>query len=111
MGLHAERTLRQRVKGDMSEGIDPDRFYAEMGTVKASISAATAQLAALTAEVRGDLAHGQRKLDDHEMRLRSLEAHRDKGSGASVLATRIVTAVIAVAGGGIGTALIQAIHH
>lgn len=95
----------------MGDGIDPDRFYAEMGTVKAQIGEVSAQLAALTAEVRGDLAHGQRKLDDHEVRLRSLEVDRDKRGGGSAAVSRIVTGVIAIAGGGIGTALIQAIHH
>jgi hypothetical protein len=95
----------------VNDGIDSERFHADMAGVRAEISAMGTLLAALTAEVRGDLAHGQRKLDDHETRLRALEAASATGNGASKAVGRIVTGVIAVAGGGIGTALIQAIHH
>lgn len=110
----------------MSEAIDSERFHQEMASVRALIGAVGTQVAALTAEVRGDLAHGQRRMEDHELRIRnqealmperlserltSLESDRDKSRGSSGAVGRIFTAGIALASGGIGAAIIQAVHH
>lgn len=59
----------------MSEGVEitlRDVYEAQQQT-QAQVSAAVGQLALLTAQVSERLDHGQRKLDDHELRIRQAE--------------------------------------
>jgi hypothetical protein len=85
-----------------------------------------ADLHAHTARVDERLASGQRRMEDHEGRVRlleqlmperlsdrltSLESDRDKSRGSSGTVGRILTAGIALAGGAVGAAVIQAVHH
>lgn len=101
-------------------------IYDQQLRTSAEVAAVRTDVAGLTARVEVQFDHGSRKMSDHDARLRdlegriperlservtSLETDRDKGSGSSGAVGRIVTCIIAVAGGGIGTAIIQAIHH
>lgn len=107
-------------------GITLRDIYDQQLRTSAEVSAVRTDVAALTARVEVQFDHGARKMNDHDARLRdveariperlserltSLETDRDKGSGSSGAVGRIVTAVIAVAGGGIGSAVVAAIVH
>ena len=110
----------------MSDEITLRDIYEQQLRTQADVAATRADMAGLRAGVTSDLAHGSKKMDGLDERMRqleqrmpehlgerltSLERDRDKDSGASTAVRWLVTTVIAVAGGGIGTALIQAIHH
>lgn len=111
----------------MSEaGITLRDIYDQQLRTSTEVAAVRTDVAGLTARVEVQLAHGQKKMDELERdaralrdampdrlseRLTSLESDRDKERGSSGTVGRIVTAAIALGSGGIGAALIQAIHH
>lgn len=107
-------------------GITLRDIYDQQLRTSAEVAGVRADVAGLKAGVEVQLAHGQKKMDELERdarelrdampdrlaeRLTSLESDRDREYGSSGAVGRIVTAALALASGGIGAALIQAIHH
>jgi hypothetical protein len=104
-------------------------IYNEQLRMVTELSAMRAEQAALSARVDIQFTHGQRKMDDLDVRLRSveqdlperladrltsLESDRDKGRGSSGVMRWLLTAVIALLGGSVGTAaiaLLSSLHR
>lgn len=110
----------------MSDEITLRDVYEQQLLTQGQVAALGSQIAAHTSRTDERLASGQRRMEDHEARIRSqeslmperlsermtsLESDRDKSRGSSGAVGRILTAGIALASGGIGAAIIQAIHH
>lgn len=98
-----------------------EKVYEQQLRTGEQVAQLRGEVGILTARVEERLDHGQRRMEDHEARMRtieslmperlaerltSLESDRDKSRGSSTAVSRIVTALIAIAGGGAGTALV-----
>lgn len=98
-----------------------DQLYAQQQVIVTQLADLRADVKGLTADVAAQLGHGQRRMEDHEMRLRiveralpddaeprlaALEASAQRRRGAVSVVTLIISLVVGIGGSSTAAALI-----